>query len=114
MKAELKYIHSPDADLEQGALPQDSLFVQLMIGPVGGRGEESFDLTVCTPEARDNLVDASDPDSARYLVVLPRIDTALVKRYVDDLLRNLERPTWAELAEEIGHIARWEFHDYRP
>lgn len=64
-------------------MPADPLFVQLMIGPMGGRGEESFDL-------------------------------ALIKRYVDDLLRDLERPTWAELAEQIGHLARWEFHDYRP
>ncbi|MEU7142892.1 hypothetical protein ABZ942_25840 [Nocardia sp. NPDC046473] len=52
MKAELKRIHSPDANLEKGPLPSDALFVQLMIGLIGGSGEESFDLVVCTPEAR--------------------------------------------------------------
>ncbi|MFF3225008.1 Imm8 family immunity protein [Nocardia suismassiliense] len=114
MKAELKHLHSPDADLEKGPAPSDALFVQLMIGPADSPGEESFDLMVCTPEARDSVVDPSDPDSSRYLLVLERIDPVLIKRYVEDFLKDIERPTWQELALAIGQLARWEFHEYRP
>ncbi|KAA8886648.1 hypothetical protein F3087_23015 [Nocardia colli] len=56
----------------------------------------------------------ADSNSNRYLLVLERIDVALIKRHADDLLRDIERPTWPELAVEIGKIARWEFHEYRP
>ncbi|MFI9406433.1 Imm8 family immunity protein [Nocardia sp. NPDC052316] len=114
MKAELKRIHSPDVDLDKGPVPTDSLFVQLMIGPVDGPGEESFDLMMCTPGAQDMVVDPSDPDSSRYLLVLERIDPALLERYVEDFLRNIEQPTWRELALQIGQFAKWEFHDYCP
>ncbi|MEV6560994.1 Imm8 family immunity protein [Nocardia sp. NPDC051756] len=114
MKAELKRIHSPDADLEKWPLPSDALFVQLMIGPMDGPGEESFDLMVSTPEARESIVDPGDPDSSRYLVVLERIELTLIRQYVDNLLRDIDRPTWPELAAEIGQFAKWEFHEYRP
>ncbi|MFI6046293.1 Imm8 family immunity protein [Nocardia sp. NPDC051321] len=114
MKAELKRIHSPDADLEKGPLPSEALFVQLMIGPMDSPGEESFDLMVSTPEARDSVADPSDPQSGRYILVLDRIEPTLIKQYVDDLLRDIDRPTWQELAAEIGRFAKWEFHDYRP
>lgn len=111
MKDELKYIHSPDTDLEKGPLLSDALIVPLMIGPIGGAGEETFDLMVCTPEARESVADSN---SNRYLLVLERRDVALIKRYADGLLRDIERPTWLEPAGEIGKIARWKSHEYRP
>ncbi|MBF6278313.1 MULTISPECIES: Imm8 family immunity protein [Nocardia] len=114
MKAELKRLHSPDADLASGNLPEDSLFVQLMIGPLGAPGEESFDVIVCTPQSRDGVMDPADPESGKYLLVLDRIDVDLLERYVQDFLRDLDRPTWQELAREIGKLGRWEFEDYQP
>lgn len=115
MKAELKGIHSPDADLtDSGAeLTVDTLLVQLMIGPENAPGEESFDLLVRTPEGHARAGCAPGLETNEFTLVLDRIDIALVRRYVDDFLRDLERPTWEELAVEIGRIGKWEFRDYR-
>ncbi|MEV0251821.1 Imm8 family immunity protein [Nocardia sp. NPDC050712] len=113
MKAELKGLHSPDADLTSDVLPDNALFVQLMIGPLGGRGEESFDVTVCTPAWRDQVI-SKDPDAGRFLLVLDRIEFESIEKFVTDFLAPLERPTWQELAAEIGKLGKWEFLDYRP
>ncbi|WP_328407937.1 Imm8 family immunity protein [Nocardia sp. NBC_00403] len=115
MKAELKGIYSPDADLTDGSaeLSVDTLLVQLMIGPENAPGEESFDVIVCTPEGHARASDSRGSEAKEYTLILDRIDIALVRRYVDDFLRDLERPTWEELATEISRIGKWEFQDYR-
>jgi hypothetical protein len=114
MRAELKYLHSPDADLTGNNLPTDMLFVQLMIGPQDSPGEESFDVIVCTRETRQLAIDPGDPDSGKCLIILDRIDADLIKRHVQDYLKNLEGPTWQDLAQQIRKLGKWEFHDYRP
>ncbi|MEU7633325.1 Imm8 family immunity protein [Nocardia sp. NPDC049220] len=113
MKAELKGIYSPDADLTDSSaeLSTGTLLVQLMIGPENAPGEESFDVIVCTPEGRAQAEDSRAPDE--HTLVVDHIDIALVRRYINDFLRDLERPTWEELATEISRIGKWEFHDYR-
>ncbi|GGK92195.1 Imm8 family immunity protein [Nocardia jinanensis] len=116
MRAELKGMYSPDADLADPAAvgAADALLVQLMIGPAGAAGEEAFDLVVRA--AGSGGVDAGRRgfDPAGRALVLDRMDIAVVRRYIDDFLRDLERPTWQALAGVIGRIARWEFADYRP
>lgn len=115
MKAELKRLHSPDADLSGGgSLPADALFVQLMIGPADSPGEESFDVMVCTPDSRQTVLDPADPESDKYLLVVDRIDVGLIRAHVQDYLQGLEAPTWQELAHEIGKLGKWEFQDYAP
>ncbi|MBO0880214.1 MAG: hypothetical protein J2P17_07630 [Mycobacterium sp.] len=114
MKAELRRLHSPDADLTRGHLPDEPLFVQLMIGPEGGLGEESFDVMVCTPRSRHQAIDPSDPDSEKYLLVVERMDADVIAGHVRDYLRDLDGATWRDLALQIGTLGRWEFEDYRP
>ncbi|MET8796699.1 Imm8 family immunity protein [Nocardia sp. NPDC004568] len=116
MRAELKGMHSPDVDLAdpEAVRVVDAALVQLMIGPAGAVGEESFDLVV---HASGGDAAAADGDGFRpvdHALVLDRIDAAEVRRRVESFLRDLDRPTWAALAEAIGRIARWEFVGYRP
>ncbi|WP_459546802.1 Imm8 family immunity protein [Nocardia sp. X0981] len=113
MKAELKGMHSPDADLA-GPLSVDALLVQLMIGPAGEPGAESFDLVVRTPRGDGVDTEALGFRPDERGLVLDRIDAAAIARFVCEYLQELERPTWEELAAEIGRLARWEFQDYRP
>ncbi|MFC8044301.1 Imm8 family immunity protein [Nocardia sp. NPDC057353] len=114
MRAELKGVVSPDADVRTLDGRLESLLVQLMIGPAQGPGEESFDAIACTPGWRARSVDPDDAEQNRYLIVLDRVDLASIEAYVREFLETLERPTWIELAAELDQIGKWEFLDYRP
>jgi hypothetical protein len=116
MRAELKGMHSPDVDLADPAAVRaaDDVLVQLMIGPVGGAGEEAFDLVVRASSGSAQDASGRGFRMADHALVLDRIDTAEVRRYIVDFLRDLEGPTWDALARAIGRIARWEFAGYRP
>ncbi len=116
MKAELKGVHSPDADLTGvgSPVPDEILLVQLMIGPDDAPGEESFDVLLCTPEGYARAFGARDVNEPpEYTVIVDRIDIARLRRYVEDFLAGLEFPTWGELAAAIGRIGKWEFRDHR-
>ena len=77
MKAELKRIHSPDADLDV-YYPEDpenfSLFLQLMIGPEGEDSEESFDILICTP---------------KWILDNKRLEGGCIRKTYDDCLLNM-------------------------
>lgn len=115
MRAELKGMHSPDVDLADphavGAA--DEVLVQLMIGPVEGVGEEAFDLVVRAWGSSTEDASGRGFRPADHVLELARIDTAEIRRYVQNFLRDLERPTWDALARAIDRIARWEFAHYR-
>jgi hypothetical protein len=116
MRAELKGMHSPDVDLADpdAVCAADEVLVQLMIGPVDEVGEEAFDLVV---RASGDSAEGTGGCGFRPVdraLVLDRVDPAGIRRYVQDFLRDLERPTWDALACAIGRIARWEFAGYRP
>lgn len=56
MRAAIKAFHSPDVDPDPDLdhfTPADDadvgILVQLLVGPAGEQGEESFDVVVCTP-----------------------------------------------------------------
>ena len=116
MRAELKGMYSPDVDLTDPVAVEaaDALLVQLMIGPAGAPGEESFDLAVRVAEGHGVDSGGYGFDPAGRALVLDRIDMAVVRGCIDDFLRDLERPSWPELARAIGRITRWEFAGYRP
>lgn len=116
MRAELEGMHSPDVDLANpdAVRAAGDVLVQLMIGPAGGAGAEAFDLIVRASGGSAEGAGRPGFRPAEHALVLDRIDTAEVRRYVDDFLRDLERPTWDALARAIGRIARWEFAGYRP
>ncbi|NUS91248.1 MAG: hypothetical protein HOQ36_02370 [Nocardia sp.] len=116
MRAELKEMYSPDADLADPAAvgAADALLVQLMIGPADAPGAESFDLLVRAAGMTDAAASGPGFDPSGRALVLDRIDIGEVRRRVEAFLRELEEPTWRALAQAIGRIARWEFAGYLP
>jgi Immunity protein 8 len=117
VRAVVRRFHSPDADLDR-YLPDDpedvGLLVQMMVGPAGKPGEESFDVVVCTPRWLDRRVREGGPLIGRHHLFIERWDAARVRLNLTRAVESEEAPTWPELAIKIGRIGKWEFEDYRP
>ncbi|MFG1906097.1 Imm8 family immunity protein [Kribbella sp. NPDC048928] len=58
------------------------VFLTGRVGPVDGPGEESFDLTVCTPSWLSRKIRESGPALGRHLVIVESLDIAEVERFV--------------------------------
>jgi Immunity protein 8 len=117
MKAELKGLHSPDIyDLENYS-PKNSqnfsFLLQLMIGPEGVDGEESFDVQVCTPEWIKSQYSKEKCVWGRHMLIVLEYDFTLIKNKVEHYIRTCSGSDWAMLALKLGRIGYWEFEDYQ-
>jgi Immunity protein 8 len=61
---------SPDPRTLSGDPASFAFGVQLLIGPAGGLGEESFELTVCSPEWLAERCKSGEPVSGLHHVVV--------------------------------------------
>lgn len=117
MRASVRRLHSPDADLEafRPEDPEDvGILVQVIAGPADGPGEESFDVVVCTPRWLVGCLRGKGPLVGRHHLIVERFDAAQIRDYITSAVEEEEAPTWRELAERLGRLGRWEFEDYRP
>jgi hypothetical protein len=117
MRAELRYLHSPDVlDLENNK-PEDPanfcILVQAMIGPRGSIGEESFDFLVCTPRWLEDKVGKSSYVFGRHYLILGSYDYGVLRSAVEELCNRFVEPDWHSIAEKLGRYGKWEFEDYR-
>ncbi|HEY8728214.1 MAG TPA: Imm8 family immunity protein [Acidothermaceae bacterium] len=115
MKAALRQFHSPDADLETyvSADPaDDALFIQMLVGPEDGDGEESFDLVACTPQWLQREARTHGPIVGRHYLVVDVFEIASVLDFLRAYIDALTAPTWRELVLQLGHLGKWEFEDY--
>ena len=117
MRAELKCLHCPNIDDLENWSPGDEpfgIFVQAMIGPSDGPGEESFNLTVCTPEwfAAHKMGNGIVMGSRTLFV--SRYDYRMIKAYLERAAQRAEGNSWREIAEGLSWLGEWEFENYRP
>lgn len=106
-------------DPEPRSLPGDgeqfAIRVRLLLGSVDGPGEESFDLTVCSPEwlaagaAREGLIDGRH----HVIVNAETFDQADLRRWLHQRVSSVEAPTWHEVGEKLARLGYWDFEDYR-
>lgn len=88
--------------------------VTALLGPAGGEGEESFQLTVCTPAwVAENVAMPKGFAFLRHHLVVERWDEELVRRAIQDLCLRNEGSDWPEVATKLSRYAYWEFEDYR-
>jgi hypothetical protein len=118
MRAELK---SLDLEPDPSTLPDDpaefSMLARMIVGPPDGPGEESFDVTVCTPEwlaqACRRVGGIYSP--RHHLVVnLDGFNKRAVKDWLAARVQEVEAETWVQVGERLGRLAYWEFEDSRP
>jgi hypothetical protein len=90
-----------------------SLVLRLMIGPRGEPGEESFDITVCTPVSLLAECAVKGFVSGRHRLVVSAYDLSLIMKAVRKLVEGCSGLSWAEVSTKLARIAYWEFEDYQ-
>ena len=102
--------HSPDIDL-QSFNPQpydDFAFVlQLFVGIEGGKGEECFDIFVCTPKWIEHNYAKQTIISGLHTIIVQEYDFEKLKEAIDEIF-CAEGATWQEIANRIGYYGRSE------
>jgi hypothetical protein len=116
MIAELRRLHSPDTgDLANWTPPSDefAILVQIMAGPEGSPGEESFDVTVCSPAWVASRVAKEGILEGRHLLIISNYDYDRIYSYIAEYVASCKGDTWQEVAAKLARFGRWEFEDYR-
>jgi len=113
---EVRSFHSPDLEDVDAWVPPDpdrfGFLLQVMIGPKGGEGEESFSIQVCSPGwladryVRDGIV------MGRHHLIVFEYDIAKIKAFISKFVSLSPAATWVEVAAKIGRLGHWEFEDY--
>jgi Immunity protein 8 len=117
MRAKLKRLHSPDIDELESWSPGDEPFgftLQAMIGPSDSPGEESFNLTVCSPEWFAAHRMESGPVMGSRTLFVSAYDHRAIKTYLERAAQRTEGKNWREIAEGLSWLGEWEFEHYQP
>ena len=83
------------------------VLVQLPIGPADGPGEESFQVTVCTPEWLATKFRETDGicDPQHHLTVnLDVFDKSKLRQWFESLVAKVEAPDWAGVGEDLSRF----------
>jgi hypothetical protein len=102
-------------DPDPRSLPDDPaafcLLVRLLVGPEDGLGEESFDVTVCSPEWLGRRCRTEGIVSGRHhLIVDPEtFDGRTVRAWLEQRVAMVEATSWDGLATQLAQLGWWEF-----
>jgi len=118
VQAEIKRLHSPDVSNLVTYVPEDpgdfGFLLQIMAGPVGQNGEESFDVTVCTALWMGNHLGPEGILPGRHYLVVNSYDYRRLEEFLRHFVARCSGSTWGEVANRLARLGKWEFEDYRP
>lgn len=117
MSPEIKYIHSPDVSDLNNYRPLDptnfGVLIQVMAGPMGSQGEESFDIMVCSPHWLDELARKEKFIVGRHYLITRSFNYGEIQSFLRQMFARCEGKDWPEVAAKLSRIGMWEFEDYR-
>jgi hypothetical protein len=106
----------PDPSTLSADPAEFSLLARMYVGPPDTSGEESFDVTVCTPEwiAEACRQHGGIYNPRHHLVVnFDQFDKRVLASWLAARVRAVQGESWAEIGERLGRLALWEFEEYR-
>jgi hypothetical protein len=104
MRAVLK---SLDLDPDPSTLPDDparfSLLARMIVGPPDGPGEESFDVTMCTPEWLAHVANGGFYDARHHVVVnFDAFQKDALHAWLAQRVASVQGDTYQESGECLG------------
>ena len=118
VRAEIKRLHSPDVPNLMTYVPEDAgdfgFLLQIMAGPVGRGGEESFDVVVCTAGWISHHLGTDGILVGRHYLVVDSYDYGTLEGFLRRYVDQCSGSTWEEVAIRLGRLGKWEFEDYTP
>lgn len=116
MKAEIKYSSVGGEKFDESFSPKDkshfSISLRLILGPKGEEGEESFDITVCSPSWISKNLGDNDVFSGRHHLFIKEYDYQKIITFIDNFVSNCTGENWNELGLKLSRLGYWEFEDY--
>ncbi|QYN48695.1 hypothetical protein GYM73_03455 [Apibacter sp. ESL0432] len=87
--------------------------IRMIVGESMNKGEESFDLTICTPKWLLQNMKEEDIFFARHYLIVKEYDYARIYNYIKKYVDGLTGDTWDEIGLKLSRIGYWEFEDYK-
>jgi hypothetical protein len=87
--------------------------VRMMIGPEGEQGEESFDISICTPDWLRDQCEQSGFFFPRRRLVVSHWNPDFVRQFISKRISTMTAESWKDLAAKISEFSNWEFEAYR-
>ena len=114
MRAEIKNVHSPDIfNLEEHiATGAFAIHIQIIMGPRGQEGEESFDVQVCSPAFLEMSL-GDEIINGRHMIIMNSFSYKKFYEFIQKTFLSFEGANWGELALKISRYGYWEFEDYK-
>jgi hypothetical protein len=85
----------------------------MLVGPRDEKGEESFDVTVCSPAWFASNMN-SNVVSGRHFLFMKKYNYTLLREFIESYCNSCRGQSWEEVAVKVARIGHWEFEDYRP
>jgi hypothetical protein len=113
--AQLKRLSSTDAPSLEKFRPEGpfGIYIFAIVGPAGSAGEESFGITVCTPEWFEQNMKNSVV-SGRHHLFVKEYNYEELQRFMIGYCSTCMGNSWAEVAQKVSRIGYWEFEDHKP
>lgn len=116
-QAVLKGLHSTDIANVETYQPHEGdnfgLVLRAMVGPMGVEGEESFDITVCTPKWLMERHGTSEVLLGLHKLIVFKYDYLGLRKFIEKYLMRCSGDTWGEIAQKVSLLGQWEFEGYR-
>lgn len=116
MKGKVKSLHSPDIDCLETYNPdvEDSFsfLLQVFIGPENERGEESFDVIVCTPKWILQKLGENDSLFGFHHLIIQHYDYNKIVSKLNEFVDSQTGNNWDELASKYSKLGKREFDGY--
>ena len=118
MEAALKRLYSSDITDVENYQPKEQdnfgFVLRALVGPMGQPGEESFDITVCTPKWLAARYSDSEVILGLHKLIVFAYYYARLRRFIEKYLMRCSGATWEEVTQKVSLLGHWEFENYRP